>query len=173
MTKSDAFLAQAQSDLRVFSILIEMNRESVSECHVLHYLQMASEKLAKAILIRNNIEVNKSHVSPSKLPGRLKNRNLASSLGYKNFRAYMAFLKRITPLMQDIEKLNPAVASANENMPNVEYPWFGRDNQLNDAWLVPANHDFGIVKKLKSQGSARQLLVLFRLLIDRFHQGIS
>jgi hypothetical protein len=42
---SDAFLTQARSDWQVFEHLYDSD---FPECHALHYLQMATEKLAKA-----------------------------------------------------------------------------------------------------------------------------
>ena len=46
MTWREAFLEQARSDFAMFDLL---NEAKVPQCHVLHYLQMATEKLAKAL----------------------------------------------------------------------------------------------------------------------------
>ncbi len=46
-----AFIAQARSDWGVYRLLAE--RGDVAACHVLHYLQMACEKLAKAYRLRD------------------------------------------------------------------------------------------------------------------------
>jgi len=48
MTEQEAFLAQASSDYEVFQILLDLDRTVVPVCHPLHYLQMSTEKLAKA-----------------------------------------------------------------------------------------------------------------------------
>jgi len=42
---SEAFLAQAKSDWQIYE---HLEKTSFSKCHALHYLQMATEKLAKA-----------------------------------------------------------------------------------------------------------------------------
>jgi hypothetical protein len=48
---SMAFIAQARSDFRVYRHLAE--RPEFAVCHALHYLQMATEKLAKAYRLRD------------------------------------------------------------------------------------------------------------------------
>ena len=53
MTQEDAFIRQARSDYSVFERLRAESRSDVPECHVLHYFQMATEKLAKAVLARS------------------------------------------------------------------------------------------------------------------------
>src|SRR4051812_11497463 len=49
---------QAQSDFEMFNVL---RRNSAAECHLLHYLQMATEKLSKAYLWRTGKAPPKTH----------------------------------------------------------------------------------------------------------------
>ena len=49
-----AFLAQARSDWNVYRLLSESREPS---CHALHYLQMATEKLAKAYRMRESAKL--------------------------------------------------------------------------------------------------------------------
>jgi hypothetical protein len=50
MTWRDAFLKQAHSD---YSVYKKLNELRLPLCHKLHYLQMATEKLAKAYQCNN------------------------------------------------------------------------------------------------------------------------
>src|SRR5205809_447099 len=50
---------QAKSD---HTVLVLLRRRGVHECHVLHYLQMAAEKIAKAYLWRTGRAPLRSHV---------------------------------------------------------------------------------------------------------------
>jgi hypothetical protein len=51
---SEAFLTQAKSDWQVYE---HLNETGFPACHALHYLQMASEKLAKAYLLAGISEI--------------------------------------------------------------------------------------------------------------------
>jgi hypothetical protein len=69
MTEQAAFLAQASSDFRVFQILLSLDRVEVPACHPPHYLQMATEKLAKAIMVAIQQPSEKlTHVAFSQMP---------------------------------------------------------------------------------------------------------
>jgi len=60
---AEAFLAQAKSDWQIYAKLKRANELS---CHVLHYLQMATEKLGKAYLLAGKTtidEVENSHLA--------------------------------------------------------------------------------------------------------------
>lgn len=50
--------SQAQADHALF---VQLRRAGVHECHLLHYLQMATEKLSKAYLWRSGHAPPKSH----------------------------------------------------------------------------------------------------------------
>lgn len=49
---SGAFIAQARSDFQVYRHLAQSPEFAV--CHALHYLQMATEKLARAYRLRDS-----------------------------------------------------------------------------------------------------------------------
>lgn len=69
MTEQEAFLAQASSDYEVFRILLDFDRADVPACHPLHYLQMSTEKLAKAAMLALGQPLEKlSHVAFSHIP---------------------------------------------------------------------------------------------------------
>jgi hypothetical protein len=50
MTEYEALHRQAESDLALFQLLSDEARDGVPECHPLHSLQMATEKITKAAL---------------------------------------------------------------------------------------------------------------------------
>src|SRR5208283_5496445 len=50
---------QAESDHSVF---VHLRRAGIPECHLLHYLQMATEKLSKAYLWRSGHAPPRTHV---------------------------------------------------------------------------------------------------------------
>ncbi|HZL37716.1 MAG TPA: hypothetical protein VFC78_20535, partial [Tepidisphaeraceae bacterium] len=128
--KSQALLRQARSDLTVFDLLAA--HEDVPECHALHFLQMATEKLAKAAFLALGVPFDAfSHVAFSHLPRLLSRRDVAGALGHRTFLSYRTFLRRTAPLFRMIDELNPSVglqtSGSAKDGPNVEYPWEGRD----------------------------------------------
>lgn len=49
MTKAEAFLKQARADLAYFDTIADATDARIVDCHRLQALQMAVEKLAKAV----------------------------------------------------------------------------------------------------------------------------
>ncbi len=125
---------------------------------------MTSEKLAKAILHKQYGAVKKVHKALSKLPKILMNKRYAKKLGFNSEKALIVFLKTAEPVMKGIEDLCPAMAG--ENMPNVEYPWPLPDG----TWVAPCLHYFAIFDEIKRRNIARQLVWLFKQLIERFDE---
>src|SRR5205823_748851 len=127
-----AFLSQARSDLSAFRLLVETDK-----CQRLHHLQMAGEKIAKALSAE--AEANRrpafSHygfhrwlrsVSFSTQEARL--------LGFKSQADLRAGLKALRPTAMAIEQLNPKKANDRASAfissgiwtgsgVNREYPW--------------------------------------------------
>jgi hypothetical protein len=50
----DGYLEQARSDWDAYGTL---STSSLPDCHVLHYLQMATEKLGKALLLAGGTDI--------------------------------------------------------------------------------------------------------------------
>jgi hypothetical protein len=99
LNRRQGFILQARSDFAIFRHLLDQPRASVPECHALHYLQMASEKLAKAILDAQGVAADPySHIAFSNLPYRLARADIARAVGYDNARSYRAFLRRAAPV---------------------------------------------------------------------------
>jgi hypothetical protein len=111
------FFAQAQSDYRMFRFLRSANQPA---CHVLHYLQMSTEKLARAYLWRHSV-VKRSHAAFSKFLRSLAGDDrVRLELGFKRRDQWGAKLDGIFPLVESIQKLAPDLAA---DGPNPEYPW--------------------------------------------------
>ena len=121
MSWKDAFLAQARSDDAVRRLLAA--DPAVARCHVLHYLQMSTEKLAKAVdVMQSDRPPQATHSGLVRLLQQLKRARLQKRLGYgRDTRSFRRLVDSLLPLARRIEQLAPAVAGANQ--PNAEYPW--------------------------------------------------
>jgi hypothetical protein len=176
MKEHEAFLHQARSDYRVFELLWEKDRNEVPGCHPLHYLQMATEKLAKAIMMVGSQEFDRySHAAFSDLPHLVSRFDVASKLGHSDFRKFKQFLKRSTSIFHNIDELHPSIGPSQfgggtSEGPNTEYPWQTRDLTGNQIWKAPAEHPFRILIQLRS-GDGVQVLDLVAGLLERF-EGI-
>jgi hypothetical protein len=175
MEEREAFQRQARSDFQVFELLHRQHLGEVSECHALHYLQMATEKLAKAAFIALDVrpEDRYSHVAFSLIPQHLSRRDVAHALGWTDFRRYQAFLRWARPLFREIDELNPGVGPQQpgggpQEGPNVEYPWRSRDAAGELVWEAPADHDFGLLARLRRDANGLALLHFVRTLLERF-----
>jgi hypothetical protein len=137
---SRAFALQGRSDLEVYRVL-DANK-ALSVCHSLHYLQMASEKIAKAYSMRNpkgpSLDtLTKSHAgAPSdEFVKKYFTDNRAT-----RFRDKKAQLNEIViglgGLAREINKLHPSV-DPDKNPQNVEYPWSD-----GTRLRVPCKHTF-------------------------------
>ena len=121
MSWTDAFLAQARSDDEVRRLLAA--DPAVAPCHALHYLQMSTEKLAKAVdAMQSDRPPVATHLGLVRLLQQLKNATFQERLGYgRDTQSFRRLIDSLLPLARRIELLAPAVAGANQ--PNAEYPW--------------------------------------------------
>jgi hypothetical protein len=140
---------------------------------------MATEKLAKAAMLQLGVEGfdRFSHVAFSQLPYQLRRRDVAETLGWANFDAYRAFLRKSAPLfrVREIDELNPAVGTQGaggppRESPNVEYPWQSRDEAGVMRWTAPADHRFDLADRLRRSGEAATVLHFVDTLIERFDE---
>lgn len=140
MNWREAFLRQARSDFSNFWLL---NSLDASYAHQLHYLQMTTEKLGKALLIPVSSDEAPalSHrafvTSLQQMPGQPGRR---FQLRYGGKSAMLkARVRKILPLAKMIEDLAPALAGVAR--PNPEYPWKDR---MTKEIVCPA--DFGFAE---------------------------
>jgi hypothetical protein len=153
---------QSQSDFRVYLGFLP----EVEDCHRLHYLQMACEKIAKAYRLRDTRialeEEMRSHIAFS-----LFIENLLESPQIKErYRSQSAKLRevrrRARAFAREIEKLAPAV-DREQSPANAEYPWSdGHEVQ------IPCRYHYPVLILLK-EPSGREFLQLIRAAIEDFN----
>lgn len=152
---------QARSDHEMFVIC---RSAGYAQCHSLHYLQMATEKLAKAYFWRSNTSPPKSHagfVQFLRFLGAIRNDRdrIADLFSFKRFEDFQAWIKLTIPIAYDLERLTPDLAN---DGPNPEYPW-----PHSAPATAPASHRFQIWEKLIA-GQGRGLLRVLQIAIGSF-----
>lgn len=153
---------QAKSDHVAFVLL---RGRGVEQCHVLHYLQMAAEKIAKAYFWRSGKPPARSHAGLRqflKFLGHIGLRDrerIANLFSFGRFSDFQNWIRTILPIAHDLERLAPDLAS---DGPNAEYPWPHAAPQN-----APAQFDFPVWATLKS-GRGRDLMRVIHIAVERF-----
>ena len=151
------FLVQARSNHTVYKLL--RGQEDLPACHLLHYLQMATELLGKARSWKHGPNISSHRAFVGFLKSLETNRRAQRGLGYEGKNAKWAQVIRKSHLLAErIEELAPALSL---DGPNPEYPW-PRD----DPRLAPAEHRFSIWQDLSQTSDGRQFLELLARLFD-------
>lgn len=158
---AEAYAEQSQSDFRVYREYLQ----SAEECHRLHYLQMACEKIAKAYRLRDTSAFTEddlySHVMFSRFilallkAPQMKRRFQAEDAKRRHLERYAR------PLSREIEKLAPAV-DRQRTPANVEYPWIS-----GETVLVPCRHQYANLSLLTAPGG-RDFLKLIEIAIEDY-----
>ncbi len=163
-----AFLKQARADFEIVELL-QRQRSPVAACHLLHYLQMCLEKLAKGMEARPKLHsppkkvhkggarflqlmAKKSRVSDP-FHVKLERLGLSKSSGQSQ-----AMINSLVPTAQALEQLAPALAG---DGPNLEYPWLPPHAA---EVSIPAKHNF--ITGALSQPNVIQLINLLRVLLS-------
>ena len=123
MTWSQAFYIQSESDFRVFQKLMRENSKGdVALCHCLHFLQMATEKLAKSFLCLGQTKAPKpTHSAQVKfLRTIVQNPSICNKFKGRTKRDLGYFVRMILPFAQAIQNLAP---TGDMTPINAEYPW--------------------------------------------------
>lgn len=176
MTEHDAFLEQARSDFSAYEMLLRAD-PPMPECHVLHYLQMATEKLAKALLIRCGHHPGTSHRAFSRVAAELAaRRDILLAIGYQHPDKAARSLHAMRSVFESIEALCPSVAGDAAQAAglrrgqgrNAEYPWWERDAAGQPDWVPPASRTFWEFQTLQRDARALGALVLVRRLLTNF-----
>ena len=158
---------QAKSDHAVF---VHLRRLGVPDCHVLHYLQMATEKLSKAYLWRSGKAPPRSHVGLmwflqallSRGLGRQERQRIAVVFDYARPEDMAAWVKQVSPLAHQLQNLTPDLSN---DGPNTEYPW-PHDKPAH----CPALHSFDLWGKLRDSEPGRRLVKFIDRAIVRFER---
>jgi len=158
-----AFLKQARSDWKAYQ---KTSERKWPPCHCLHYLQMTTEKLSKALLIAGDMELENltgSHAAfVNFMRAASKNRKLQKLLGLKKS-PLQAHFKRLLPLAHEIELLAPALAKSG---PNPEYPWEDPAGNV----FAPTDYSFPLINRLQKTPQGIQLLRHIEIFIMRFEE---
>lgn len=164
LTQQQALFRQAQSELAVQVRL--MDADAHPACHHLHMLQMATEKLAKAVALTDSPRgFGQTHIAFSKIVGALRaRRSLAAAMGWDYLR-YRDFIDRAGKIMRDVEELHPQVPTSGvDDGPNVEYPWLGKRDSQTVAWIAPADFRFHVDAELRRTSDGQNLPKLVRMM---------
>lgn len=132
----EAYFEQAKSDCEMYRFL---NKNKRPLCHRLHYLQMATEKLAKSYLCSSKGNPPKTHYAFVYFLKFTKKRpDIREQFGYgNNYNAYASYIDSLINLAEKIEKLAPI--GGNFDRINPEYPW--KDN-ISGEIICPCTYYF-------------------------------
>ena len=157
MSWREAFLRQARSENEVRRRLAASD---LPECHELHYLQMVTEKLAKAYQpeAADGGPPAPTHVAFVKLLRSVgRSSSMARVMGFDGTRRFRLHVEGLLPLAARVEALAPAAAGFNQ--PNPEYPWRGDPRH---PPVAPADHRFA----LASPQQVDRLVTLVEALLE-------
>lgn len=146
-----AFFKQAHSDYLMYRWL---NQHQKERCHQVHYLQMACEKLAKAILAQSANQMPRvSHFTFTAGLKQLKQRvDIIHQLQYSTKKeAFYRQIDSLLPLAEQIEKIVP---ESQARQPNPEYPWLS-----NDTVFSPLDYPFDEILSQRIQLTRLQRLL--------------
>ena len=156
---------QAQSD---YALFLELRRAGAHECHLLHYLQMATEKLSKAYLWRSGQAPPKNHTGFIRFLKALLDRRrnelnrIAGLLGFGRPEDLDKWVSSGQMLAYSLQNIAPAEAL---DGPNPEYPW--PHEAPNHC---PSAHKFELWDQLLNTGRGRKLMKFIDFAIRRFDQ---
>ena len=107
---------------RVWCRLVGVRPFSFAPCHELHYLQMCTEKLAKAYY-RTDPDPRSGHAAFRRFLTDIPvNSRIVGPLGFADLAALTRWQGSVNALVGAIEDLAPPIADR-RNLPNPEYPW--------------------------------------------------
>ena len=155
---------QAACDHAAFK---ELRGQGFAQCHTLQFLQMATEKIAKAYFWRSGSPPPKSHagfVQFLRFLGQIRQPDrgrIAALFTFGRFTDFQTWIYSVQPIAYSLERVTPDLAN---NGPNPEYPWPHSAPQF-----APATHDFEVWAELKS-GSGRHLMRVIEIAIEQFPQ---
>ena len=132
-----AYLNQARWDFEMFRRLEKMN--DVPPCYQLHYLQMATEKLAKGYLtLPGGGPYERTHDAFLKFMRVAKKlseiRKMCGFSSSEKHKSYNEYIDGLIPIAGQIENLSPE----GDDHPNPEYPWVDARGNV----ISPLNHRF-------------------------------
>ena len=155
---------QAKSDHELF---LWMRERGLAQCQALHYLQMVTEKMAKAYFWRNGSPPPKSHVGFVQFlrflgQTRQADRDrIANLFAFARFDDFQTWIRAVLPIAYALERLTLDLA---QDGPNTEYPWPHGQPQF-----APVGHDFDVWKQWLA-GQGRHLMRFIRIAVEHFSE---
>jgi hypothetical protein len=158
---ADAYAEQSRSDFLMYDVVLK----DTEECHRLHYLQMACEKIAKAYRLRDTQSFSQedlySHVVFSKfITNYLKSPGIKRRYHQQESRRRQIERYAHT-LSVEIETLAPAVAR-DITPANAEYPWL-----IGETVSVPCRHHYPVWTRL-AEPVGKEFLKLIEIAIEDY-----
>lgn len=147
-----AYTKQGESDLRARDQLLQNTK--LPACHQLHFLQMACEKICKAHLCGQGVQVEilrQSHGYISRVMPVIARQYLRRACSNQSW-----ILNAISGLARQIELLAPAQQGGGARPDNCEYPW----EQASGEVVVPAEHNFQLDLNSRKGGGLHLLKIL-------------
>ena len=142
-TWSQAFAAQAASDLEAYEFLVQ---SALPVNHRLHHLQMWLEKLCKAYIWMPSASpdmelLEERHNVIAKVLPRLIHEHWRR-IGFEN----KPDMGPVRDLCREIDLLHPQIKDAQRRPDNAEYPWLAGSGSIE----VPAQWQFPVARRLYS-----------------------
>jgi hypothetical protein len=157
-----AYAAQSASDFALFEMLSSM--AGIPRCHLLHYLQMACEKISKAYMFRDTDAAEEKLLTQHVVFSKFINAFFGSAEMRNRYAGKQAQLQIISKvanrIAREIEKLAPAVDRL-ESPSNAEYPW-----PSNGGVIVPCSYDYPDLSSLQDAGSISFLKIVKEVIVD-------
>ena len=154
---------QARAD---HDVLLLLRGQRAAPCHQIHYLQMVTEKVAKARFWRAGTPPPRSHAGFVQFLRSLggvratERQHVADVFEFRRFKDFQNFMRAVSPLAYSLERLAPALA---QDGPNPEYPW-----PQHAPEYVPATFDFDVWTQLTQSDRGRHFLNVITIAINRF-----
>lgn len=153
-----AYAKQAKSDWRIRTILIDSRK--ADKCQILHYLQMACEKLCKAHLIGAGAlpeDARKSHRAAGKsLLSIVRQQLSGESFQHITGARKSLVIVKAQKIAREVELLSPAVDDAGRRPDNCEYPW----QDASGTVMSPVDFNFPHLEFLDQQTGRTLLKIL-------------
>lgn len=156
---------QANSDHEIF---LHLRRAGNHPCHLLHYLQMSTEKLSKAYLWGSGSAPPKKHTGFVQFLRALNTiqtedlERISKVLTFKRRQDFEKWIKNVLPLAYALENVVPTKAA---DGPNPEYPW-----PHSSPIECPSEYRFPLWDELAETGQGRRLLEFIGIAVARFDQ---
>ena len=159
---AEAYLVQARSDFAAYGRLAD--EPGFPFCHSLHHLQMATEKLGKAIGLKSGWPLERVRTTHAAFVPALRllwSGPLPAHLEMER-KALWRRIQGLLPLAHEVQSLAPDLAGAG---PNAEYPWGTNASDVR----APASYEFPLWHMLKQPMGVR-LVTLTHVVLRDFEQ---